>query len=181
MKKDLLIIATIICALVLLFSGTKIQSVDEYYLTNLDVITADSQTVTLEIRADTATQNRERFKQSLQQYIPQDGVILPQQAYVLRPNDSVFDIVNRAVRHHRIQMEYQGADANAFHSVYIQGINYLYEFSGGPLSGWMYAVNDNFPNVGISQYQLQDGDHIVLHYTCDLGRDLGHDWEASIQ
>lgn len=180
MRKDLLIVATIICALVLLFSGTKIQSVEEYYLTNLDEITADSPVVSLEIRADTATQNLHKIKPSLHAYIPTDGTILAQQDYVLRSHDTVFSIVNRAVRHHKIQMEYQGADLNAYHSVYIQGIQYLYEFSCGPLSGWMYEVNGDFPNIGVSQYALQDGDRIVLHYTCDLGRDLGHTWEETL-
>ena len=177
MKKDLLIIAFIICAVVLLFSGTKIQSVEEYYLTNLDVITEDSEIVSLEIRADTAVQNLHKIKPSLHQYIPQDGTILTEQNYVLRPNDTVFSIVNRAVRHHKLQMEYQGADLNAYNSVYIQGIQYLYEFSCGPLSGWMYEVNGDFPNVGVSQYDLKDQDQIVLRYTCDLGRDLGYEWE----
>lgn len=179
MKKDVLIVATIICTLVLLFSGTKIQSVEEYYLTNLDVITPDSETVSLEIRADTALNNLQKIQPSLHQFIPQDGTILARQEYVLRPNDNVFSIVNRAVRHHQIQMEYQGADANAYNSVYIEGIQYLYEFSCGPLSGWMYAVNGEFPSVGVSQYELRDGDEIVLHYTCDLGRDLGHEWEET--
>lgn len=179
MKKDLLIIAAIICTLILIFSGTKIQSVDEYYLTNLDVITEDSETVWLEIKANATLNNLHKIQPSLHQFIPQDGIILAKQEYVLRPNDNVFSIVNRAVRHHKIQMEYQGADANAYKSVYIEGIQYLYEFSCGPLSGWMYAVNDEFPSVGVSQYALQDGDEIVLHYTCDLGRDLGHDLEES--
>lgn len=177
MKKDFLIVSIFVCVVILLFSGTKIQSVDEYYLTNLDVITADSETVSLEIRADTAVQNVAKIKPSLHQYIPADGTILAQQQYVLRPDDTVFSIVNRAVRHEKIQMEYQGADINAYNSVYIQGIQYLYEFSCGPLSGWMYEVNGDFPNVGVSQYTLKDGDDIVLHYTCDLGRDLGYEWE----
>jgi len=180
MRKDLLIMATIICVVILLFSGTKIQSVEEYYLTNLDQITEESEVVSLEIRADTALVNLHKIKPHLHSYIPKDGVILPVQNYVLRPKDTVFSIVNRAVRHHRIQMEYQGADANAYKSVYIQGINYLYEFSCGPLSGWMYEVNGEYPSVGVSQYTLKDRDKIVLRYTCDLGRDLGHEWEESL-
>ena len=177
MKKDLLIIAFIICAFVLLFSGTKIQSVEEYYLTNLDVITDDTKTVSLEVRVDTAVQNLHKIKASLHPYIPLDGTILAAQDYVLRPNDTAFSIINRALRHHHIQLEYQGADLNAYNSVYIQGIQYLYEFSCGPLSGWMYEVNGDFPNVGVSQYPLKDKDQIVLRYTCDLGRDLGYEWE----
>jgi hypothetical protein len=179
MKKDILIVTTIICAMILLFSGTKIQSVEEYYLTNLDVITAQSEVVSLEVRADTALNNLQKIKPSLHTYIPTDGVILAKQDYVLRPNDTVFSIVNRALRHHQIQMEYQGAELNAYNSIYIQGINYLYEFSCGPLSGWMYEVNGEFPGVGVSQYKLKDHDQIILRYTCDLGRDLGYEWEET--
>ena len=88
----------------------------------------------------------------------------------------MYDIRDRAVRHNRIQMEFQGANLNQFGSVYIQGINYLYEFSCGPLSGWMYLVNGVFPNYGCSKYALKDGDVIEWVYTCDLGRDVGCDW-----
>ncbi|OCS84905.1 DUF4430 domain-containing protein [Caryophanon tenue] len=179
MKKDALIVTLIICACIFLFSGTKFQSVDEYYLTNLDAITADSHVVTLEIRADTATKHLARIDQSIHPYIPADGVMLAKQTYVLRDGDTVFDIVNRAVRHHRLQMEYEGAEFNVFNSVYIQGIQHLYEFSCGPLSGWMYEVNGEFPNIGVSQYKLHDEDTITVHYTCDLGRDLGYEWEAA--
>ena len=73
-------------------------------------------------------------------------------------------------------MEYQGADLNSYGSVYVQGINYLYEFSCGPLSGWMYKVNEVFPNYGSSKYELEDGDVISWVYTCDLGRDVGCEW-----
>ena len=63
-------------------------------------------------------------------------------------------------------------------SVYVQGINHLYEFSCGELSGWMYMVNGEFPNYGCSKYELKDGDEIVWCYTCDLGRDVGCYWEG---
>lgn len=94
----------------------------------------------------------------------------------MRKDDTVYDILNRAVRHNKIQMEYQGANENAFGSVYIRGINFLYEFSCGPLSGWMYKVNGQFPNYGCSKYVLKDGDVIEWVYTCDLGRDVGGGW-----
>ena len=58
-------------------------------------------------------------------------------------------------------------------SVYVQGINHLYEFSCGELSGWMYKVNGVFPNYGCSKYVLKNGDKIEWVYTCDLGRDVG--------
>lgn len=161
--------------LIIIFSGTKIQSVDEYYLTHIDDIETDSKTVTLAIRCDTIRNNWDKLDVALKSetYVPKDGFILKKTTYVLRANDTVFSILDRATRYNKIQMEYQGEDRNAYNSVYIQGINYLYEYSCGPLSGWMYKVNGEYPNYGCSRYQLQDKDEIEFVYTCDLGRDVG--------
>ena len=60
-----------------------------------------------------------------------------------------------------------------YNSAYIEGINNLYEFDVGELSGWMYKVNEWFPNYGCSRYQLCDGDVVCWVYTCDLGSDVG--------
>ncbi len=178
MKKDLLAICIVILLLVFVCTGTKIQSVDDYYLTHIDDITEDSETVFLSIECGTILDNWDDLDPALryEKYVPSDGIILERTEYVLRPKDTVYDILDRAVRYNKIQMEYQGANENSFGSVYIQGINYLYEFSCGPLSGWMYRVNGEFPNYGCSKYELKDGDVIEWIYTCDLGRDVGSDW-----
>lgn len=178
MKKDILAIFAIVLLIAVVISGTNIQSVDEYYLTHIDDITPESETVTVSIRCDTILQNYDDLDHALQsdEFVPPDGVILPPTEYVLRPGDTVFDILDRAVRYNKIQMEYQGADENSFGSVYIQGIHYLYEFSCGPLSGWMYCVDGEFPNYGCSKYVLQDGQTVEWVYTCDLGRDVGCAW-----
>lgn len=178
MKKDLLGIFALILLISVLVMGTDIKSVEEYYMTNIDNIIETSETVTISIRCDTVMDNYEKLSESLKrdEFIPQDGIILEPTEYVLRPGDTVFDILDRTVRYNRIQMEYQGADENNFGSVYIQGINYLYEFSCGPLSGWMYKVNGEFPNRGCSKYELNDGDVIEWVYTCNLGMDVRCDW-----
>ena len=142
MKKDILALLSLALIIAVLIHGTNIQSVDEYYLTHIDDITPQSETVFISIRCDTVLQNYDELDKALQsdKYVPQNGVILPETEYVLRPGDTVFDILDRAVRYNKIQMEYQGADKNSYGSVYVQGINYLYEFSCGPLSGWMYST-----------------------------------------
>ncbi|MCM1544899.1 MAG: DUF4430 domain-containing protein [Ruminococcus sp.] len=174
MKKDLLAILAVILIIVLVINGTNFQSVDEYYLTHIDDITEDSETVKISIRCDTVLENYNDLDPVLQseEYVPVDGTILSETEYVLREGDTVFDILDRAVRYNKIQMEYQGADVNKFGSVYIQGIHYLYEFSCGPLSGWMYRVNGKYPNYGCSKYKLKDGDIVEWVYTCDLGKDV---------
>lgn len=178
MKKDILAILGIILLVAAVINGTHIQSVDEYYLTHIDDITPDSETVTISIRCDTILDNYNDLDPSLRsdEFVPSDGVILPPTEYVLRPGDTVFDILDRAVRYNRIQMEYQGADKNSYGSVYIQGIHYLYEFSCGPLSGWMYRVDGIYPNYGCSKYGLTDGQVIEWVYTCNLGKDVGCVW-----
>ena len=134
---------------------------------------------TIAIRVDTLLENWDLLDPALQseKYVPRNGVILKTTKYeLISEKETVWDVLVRATKEHKIQMEYQGANENAYKSVYVEGINYLYEFSAGELSGWMYKVNNNYPNYGSSQYVLKDGDVIEWHYTIDLGRDLGEVW-----
>ncbi len=110
MKKDLLVLAFAALLIVLLIKGTKIQSVEDYYLTHVDDITEDSETVTVTIRCDTILDHYDQLDPKLQdeKYVPADGMILEPTRYVLRPGDTAFDVLNRAVRHEQIQMEFQG-------------------------------------------------------------------------
>lgn len=54
--------------------------------------------------------------------------------------------------------------------------NYLGEFDFNSLSGWMYSVNNIFPNVGYADYYLKDGDVIRTQFTLALGSDIGGGW-----
>lgn len=175
MKKDILALFSVILIIAVIINGTNFQSVDEYYLEHIDDITPESETVTISIRCDTVLDNYENLDPSLKsdEFVPPDGIILKETEYVLRPGDTVFDILDRAVRYNKIQMEYQGAHENSYSSVYVRSIHYLYEFSCGPLSGWMYRVDGEFPNFGCSKYELKDGQVIEWIYTCDLGKDVG--------
>ncbi len=135
--------------------------------------------VTIAIRVDTLLKHWDLLDPALQseKYVPKNGVILKTTKYeLLNDKETVWDVLVRATKEHKIQMEYQGANENVYKSVYVEGINYLYEFSAGELSGWMYKVNNDYPNYGSSQYVLKDGDVIEWHYTVDLGRDLGEVW-----
>lgn len=173
MKKDFLIGAFILLIGCILLTGTKFQTVDEYYATHADVITERDDVVTLSIQAHVLAEHPTRIKKELRAYVPSDGFILKPKQYVLREGDTVFDIVQRATRQEKIQMEYQGANANVYKSAYIQGIQYIYEFAAGGQSGWMYQVNGHFPSVGVSKYTLSPNDRIDVMYTTDLGKDLG--------
>lgn len=78
MKKDLLVLALAALMIAVLCSGTKIQSVDEYYLTHIDDITEETDTVTLSIRCDTVLENWDDLDPALQseKYVPADGDVI---------------------------------------------------------------------------------------------------------
>jgi len=67
-------------------------------------------------------------------------------------------------------VEYRGAGGVG--GAYVAGINQLYEYSCGALSGWLFRVNGGTPGHGSGKYELQDGDVIEWLYSCDLGRDI---------
>ena len=103
--------------------------------------------------------------------VPDSGWLLEPVECSFEEGESVFDVFNRVVRENKIHMEF--VETPAYNSVYIEGIGNLYEFDGGPQSGWMYCVNGEFPNYGCSTVKLQDGDVVEWVYTLDLGNDVG--------
>lgn len=84
----------------------------------------------------------------------------------------MFDILRRVCEERKIQLEYSWTPV--YDSYYIEGIHQLYEFDCGSESGWMYKVNEVFPNYGCSSYEPKAGDAIVFLYTCKgYGADVG--------
>ena len=100
--------------------------------------------------------------------MPASGCILDTTTFTIEDGDTVFDVLCQARDKYKLHMQYTGGGSG----IYVQGINNLYEFDGGRWSGWMYCVNDWYPNYGCGVYYLQPGDVIEWNYTCDLGCDL---------
>lgn len=71
-------------------------------------------------------------------------------------------------------LSYDTRDSSEYNSVYIAGINGLGEFDNGSNSGWMYTVNGDYPNRGVSAWYVHDKDEIVLHYTDDYTYEKGN-------
>ena len=178
MKKNLIVLAVVALAVLAVVCTVDIQSVDEYYLTHLEDISSDSQTVTLSVNCSLVFDNLDLLDESLKRsdIIPKDGIILPPTEYVLRKDDTVFDLLNRALRYNKIHFDYSGNSDSSFQPVYIRGIANIYEYDCGDLSGWMYSVNGQFPQNSCSDYKPSDGDVIEWQYTCSLGKDLGDEY-----
>ena len=150
------IIAVGATAVVLL---TDIRSADDYYSGESAVKENAVGTVTMTIRCDKVAGENEN--------IPEDGIILDVTEFQIEEGDSVYDILTEAAQSYGIQVDNTGSGF-----VYIAGINYLYEFDFGDLSGWIYHVNGESPSVGCGDYILSDGDRIEWLYTLELGNDL---------
>ena len=131
--------------------------------------------VYITIRCDTVLDNMQDLQAGKSEFVPADGVILPMVEVPYYENETVFEVLNRVCKTANIQIEYSWTPL--YNSYYIEGINHLYEFDCGEQSGWMYKVNEWFPNYGCSSYTVGDGDVIVWCYTCKgLGADVGSEW-----
>ena len=128
-------------------------------------------TCTLSISCATILDNQELCDPEKWELVPENGWILEPMTVTFYEGESVFNVLQRTCKQQGIHMEF--SNTPVYNSAYIEGIHNLYEFDVGNESGWMYKVNDWFPNYGCSRYLLQDGDVIEWVYTCDLGNDVG--------
>lgn len=165
-------------------SGESKASADNYYTDPVpegmpqpvepqdeEVNTNTSLTCTMYVECSTILNNMDDLAEGKEELVPADGVIYSRRTVTFYQGESVYDLLVREMQNNRIHME--ASFTPAYNSAYVEGINNLYEKECGRYSGWMYCVNGWYPNYGCSRYQIQSGDVIEWHYTCDLGRDLG--------
>lgn len=152
-------------------SQYQIKSLDNHEL----IDAGQENTCTITIVCNTIIDNLDNLEAEKAPYVPKDGVILPETTVSFGEGDTVFEVLQKVCAAAEIQLEYSWTPL--YDSYYVEGINHLYEFDCGFESGWMYKVNDWFPNYGCSAYQLKEGDCIVWCYTCvGLGADVGEVW-----
>lgn len=126
----------------------------------------------ISIDCKTILNNMDSLAVQKKQLVPQNGIILPLTKVSFTQGESAFDILLRITKQKGIHMEF--VNTPAYKSAYIEGINNLYEFDCGPLSGWMYNVNGEYQSDGVSQRKVNSNDKIEFRYTCNLGEDLGN-------
>lgn len=124
----------------------------------------------LSIKCNTILDNIEMFDEEKIYLLNEDGIIFEEQIVYFEDGESAFDILKREMINNKIHLEFNYTPLH--NSVYIEGINNIYEFDCGELSGWMYSINGKFPNYGCSSYIIETGDKIEFVYTCDLGKDV---------
>ncbi len=99
-----------------------------------------------------------------------DKEIYPERSLFIARGSSVFDVLSEVCRTENIQLDYESS--SVYGLAYIKGIDSLYEYDHGELSGWMYRVNGEMPNIGVGYYKLKDGDKVEILYSTNIGRDL---------
>ena len=135
------------------------------------VISDVEHTCTLSVRCDTLLDRLGTLAPEKAALVPADGALYAEREVTFYEGESVFNLLAREMKQNGIHLEF--VNTPLYGSAYIEGIGNLYEFDCGELSGWMYKVNDWFPNYGCSRYRLKEGDRVEWVYTCDLGRDVG--------
>jgi len=96
----------------------------------------------------------------------QTSVFLQGQWLDMQPGDTVYSLLRRT------GLDISSRGSAGLEGMYVEAINGWGEFSDGPLSGWMYRVNGNFPGFSSSLYVLNDGDSVEWLFTRNLGNDL---------
>jgi hypothetical protein len=164
--KNFIFIIGIGAVIMLVIGLTDFKSTTDFYGGDTESKANIIGTVTLTIRCDTIKGKADS------EYVPDDGIILDTTNFDIAEGETVYDVLVEAVRTYNIQMENEGSALGAHGMTYISGINYIYEFDYGDLSGWIYHVNGVQPSVNCGDYTLKAGDKIEWLYTLDLGNDL---------
>ena len=124
-------------------------------------------TCTIQISCATVLDNLDTLDSSKVAYVPSNGLILGTTSVTFTEGETVYDVLQRTCQSAGIQMD--AYVSTAYKTAYVRGINNLYEFDCGPMSGWKYCVNGTYPNYGCSSYILKEGDVIQWNYTCKNG------------
>lgn len=100
--------------------------------------------------------------------------VIAQKTVTLKSGDTPYSVLKRVAAEHDIEVESTGSGS----SVYVTGINGLYELAYGPGSGWMFSINGVFHQKSAGVIKLKPGDDLKWIYTRELGDDIGGGYSA---
>ena len=174
MKKKLLLYIALITAAVIFVCTLDIKTPEEYYTSHIADVEQAEMSVTVKISCETVFTHYDSLSESVKNadIVPRDGIIVPAGEFALREGDTAFDVLRRILAYNKIPLDYSGSSDSGLQSVYVKGIANLYERDCGELSGWMYRVNEEFPQVSCSDFTLSDGDVMEWVYSCELGAEF---------
>lgn len=96
------------------------------------------------------------------------GYWVPRKAVSVKEGSTVYHVFTTALEGTGIT--YTGAESGYISSVTKDGKT-LGEFTDGKDSGWLYKVNGQLPEVGLTSYVVESGDEVLWYYTTDWTTD----------
>ncbi len=93
--------------------------------------------------------------------IPVDGAVIAECEIYAEEGATAFEALITAARGQRVAVDYIGS----IYGVYVRGIGHIYEFGFGDMSGWIYKVNGESPDVSAGEFVLSEGDRVEFIYT----------------
>ena len=97
-----------------------------------------------------------------------DEYWMKNKSVTIEEDSTVYDAFMEALEDSDIEQE--GAKSGYIESMTKDGVT-LGEFDEGDNSGWLYKVNGDLPDVGIKDFEVEDGDKILFYYTQDWKKD----------
>ena len=100
---------------------------------------------------------------------PENGMVLEKYAVGITEGMNAMEAFEATCKANKLQFEY----ATMSGMKYVDGINNLYSYDCGDLSGWYSLYNGESPSVGMSEIRVEKDAELLLIYSCDMGSDIG--------
>lgn len=94
---------------------------------------------------------------------------IPKTEYKIPKHSKVIYVFDKALKHNGIDYHNSGNYISKIKSPLDN--EWLAELDNGKYSGWMYTVNGEHVKYGLEEYELNDGDDVVWHYTNDYRKE----------
>ena len=112
------------------------------------------------------------------------GVLIEPTQVPYEKGDSIAKVTVRLLDALDIGYTYTGTVENAFYLATLENfklsdgtvVDSFGEFDSGAGSGWMITLNNWFINRSTADFDVEDGDYIKWQNTCQIGADIGCDW-----
>jgi len=113
------------------------------------------------VNCKTLIENPAKLKEDKKELVPADGMILSNASVAYTEGDTILDVLQKAAKQHKIQIDFE---KNTASGAYIRGIGNIYERDAGDMSGWGFYVNGEYPNVSCEEYKIKNNDRIEWVY-----------------
>lgn len=145
---------------IMLTACVEIETKENYY--KPEKIDSSKQ-IMMSIDCSDILHNMENLDDGLEEYIPEFGLIIPDTYFPIKEGDTPYDVLIRAVKENKIQLETQGL----FGKKEIEGINYIYNSSCGERSRWICKINGKIQQPVCNVYKLSAGDIVQWVFVCE--------------